>query len=112
MIRFVSSIAILIFGIAIQALYAAPSSKVSVQWLGHAGFKITSVTGKVILIDPFITQNQKLSSEYKDLNKFGKIDLILVTHAHGDHVGDAPTLAKLHKVPLYAPAELNDSLVL
>lgn len=102
---------IIFFGIAMQALHAEPDQKVSVQWLGHASFKITSVTGKVILIDPFITQNPKLPSEYKDLTKLGKVDLILVTHAHGDHVGDGPTLAKSHNAPLYAPAGLNDSLV-
>lgn len=109
--RCVCSIIVLFFGFTVQALHAEPNQKVSVQWLGHASFKITSITGKVILIDPFITQNPKLPSEYKDLNKLGKVDLILVTHAHGDHVGDGPTLAKLHNVPLYAPAGLNDSLV-
>jgi len=90
---------------------AKSDGKVAVQWLGHASFKITSVTGKVILIDPFITGNPKLPEEFKDLNKLGKVDLILVTHAHGDHVGDGPVLAKKHNAPLYAPAGLNDSLV-
>ncbi len=85
--------------------------QVSVQWLGHAAFKFISVSGKVILIDPFITKNPKLSAEQKDLSKPGKIDLILVTHAHGDHVGDGPALAKLHNAPLYGPAGLNDTLV-
>ncbi|WP_455211568.1 metal-dependent hydrolase [Kaarinaea lacus] len=93
------------------AVYAKPEGKVTVQWLGHASFKLTSVDGKVILIDPFITGNPKLADEYKDLDKLGKVDLILVTHAHGDHVGDGPTLAKKHNAPLYAPAGLNDSLV-
>ena len=96
---------------ATTTLFAEPNGKVKVQWLGHAGFKITSVTGKVILIDPCITQNPKLPAQFKDLNKLGNVDLILVTHAHGDHVGDGPALAKLHNAPLYAPAGLNDSLV-
>ena len=92
---------------------AADNTKgqVSVQWLGHAAFKITSVSGKVILIDPFITKNPKLSAEQKDLSRLGKPDLILVTHAHGDHVGDGPALARQHNAPLYAPAGLNDTLV-
>jgi L-ascorbate metabolism protein UlaG (beta-lactamase superfamily) len=85
--------------------------QVSVQWLGHAAFKITSVSGKVILIDPFISNNPKLSAEQKDLSKLGKVDLILVTHGHGDHVGDGPALAKQHNAPLYGPAGLNDTLV-
>ena len=66
------------------------ASQVTVQWLGHASFKLTSVAGKVILIDPYITKPPKLSVEQKDLTKLGKVDLILVTHAHGDHEGDGP----------------------
>lgn len=85
--------------------------QVSVQWLGHAAFKLTSVSGKVILIDPFISKNPKLSADQKDLAKLGKVDLILVTHAHADHVGDGPALARQYNAPLYAPAGLNDTLV-
>ncbi len=87
------------------------AGQVTVQWLGHAAFKLTSVTGKVILIDPFITKNPKLSAEQKDLTKLGKVDLILITHAHGDHLGDGPALAKQHNAPLYGPAGLSNTLV-
>jgi L-ascorbate metabolism protein UlaG (beta-lactamase superfamily) len=90
---------------------AAPSGAVTVQWLGHAAFKITSVTGKVIVIDPYLTNNPKTPEQYKNLDALGKIDLVLVTHAHGDHVGDAPELAKRQNVPLYGPAGLNDTFV-
>ena len=93
------------------AAAAEPKAAVTVQWLGHAAFKLTSVSGKVILIDPYLTQNPKAPEKYKDLTALGKIDLILVTHAHADHVGDAPELAKLHNAPLYGPAGLNDTLV-
>jgi len=88
-----------------------PEGQVTVQWLGHAAFKLTSVTGKVIVIDPFITSNPKLPAEQKDLARLGKVDLVLVTHAHADHVGDGPALDKLHNAPLYGPAGLNDTLV-
>jgi L-ascorbate metabolism protein UlaG (beta-lactamase superfamily) len=103
----------LLFGLLPGMSLATDNTKgrVSVQWLGHAAFKITSVSGKVILIDPFITKNPKLSAEQKDLSRLGKPDLILVTHAHGDHVGDGPALARQHNAPLYAPAGLNDTLV-
>ena len=110
-LRIVTALLSLFIGTATSSLYAESNGKVTVQWLGHAAFKITSVTGKVILIDPFITNNPELSTHHKDLTKLGKADLILVTHAHGDHVGDGPALAKLHNAPLYAPAGLNDSLV-
>jgi L-ascorbate metabolism protein UlaG (beta-lactamase superfamily) len=62
--------------------------------LGQAAFKITTPGGKVILIDPFITRNPKTPKELKDLSRLGKIDLILVTHGHGDHVGDTAQLSE------------------
>ena len=65
------------------------------QWLGHAAFKITTPGGKVILVDPFITKNPKTPQVLKDLKKLGKVDLILVTHGHGDHVGDTAEIAKM-----------------
>jgi L-ascorbate metabolism protein UlaG (beta-lactamase superfamily) len=106
------SAVLVLMGLALAAAVdAAPSGEVTVQWLGHAAFKITSVTGKVIVIDPYLTNNPKAPEQYKDLNALGKIDLVLVTHAHGDHVGDGPELAKQHNVPLYGPAGLNDTLV-
>jgi len=89
----------------------AADSKVTVQWLGHAAFRITTVAGKVILIDPYLTKNPKAPMEYRDLKALGKVDLILVTHAHGDHVGDGPALAKMYNAPLYGPAGLNDTLL-
>jgi len=84
---------------------------VKVQWFGQSAFKITSVGGKTIMIDPWLTKNPVAPSEYKNLKALGRVDLVLVTHAHGDHVGDGPALARMHKAPLYAPAGLNDTLV-
>jgi L-ascorbate metabolism protein UlaG (beta-lactamase superfamily) len=49
-------------------------------------------------------------ADYKNLDAIGKIDLILVTHGHGDHLGDAPALAKKHNVPMYGPAGMNQAL--
>jgi len=65
------------------------------QWFGQSAFKITTPGGKVILIDPFITKNPKTPEALKDLNKLGRIDLILVTHGHGDHVGDTAEISKM-----------------
>jgi L-ascorbate metabolism protein UlaG (beta-lactamase superfamily) len=65
------------------------------QWLGQSAFKITTPGGKVILIDPFITTNPVAPQELKDLSKLGKVDLILVTHGHGDHVGDTVAIAQM-----------------
>lgn len=71
------------------------AEKVEVQWLGHAAVKITSVEGKVIVIDPFIKKNPKTPAKYRDLKALGKVDLILVTHGHRDHVLDLKELAAL-----------------
>jgi L-ascorbate metabolism protein UlaG (beta-lactamase superfamily) len=65
-----------------------------VKWYGQSAFKVDTPGGKVILIDPFITKNPKTPAELKDLGKIGQVDLILVTHGHGDHVGDTAQISK------------------
>ena len=74
--RFLKSISVLTMLVLVamvppSAVSASQSDgkkgKVTVQWLGHAAFKITSVKGKVIIIDPFITKNPKTPSFLKDL---------------------------------------------
>jgi L-ascorbate metabolism protein UlaG (beta-lactamase superfamily) len=95
-----------------QAPEVKPSTgRVEVLWLGQSAVRIATPGGKVIVIDPFLTRNPKTPAAYKDLNALGKVDLLLVTHAHADHLGDAPELAKMHRAPLYAPAGLCQSLV-
>ena len=79
---------------AILILSFTPVQAFELQWFGQSAFKITTPGGKVILIDPFITRNPKTPKEFKDLRKLGKIDLILVTHGHGDHVGDAAQVSE------------------
>jgi L-ascorbate metabolism protein UlaG (beta-lactamase superfamily) len=86
------------------------SGGIEVLWLGQSAMRITTVSGKVILVDPYLTANPKTPPQYKNLDALGKIDLILVTHGHGDHLGDAPVLSKKHNVPLYGPAGLNQAL--
>ena len=81
----------------------ASAAEVEVLWLGHATTRITSVEGKVILIDPFLTKNPKTPALYRDLKALGKVDLILVTHGHGDHVRDLKELAALSGAPVVAP---------
>jgi L-ascorbate metabolism protein UlaG (beta-lactamase superfamily) len=89
----------------------AQSGKVEVQWLGQAAFKITSVEGKVIMVDPWLKTNPKTPAEWKDLDKLGKVDLVLVTHGHGDHVGDTFELVKKHDIKVWSPAGLQNTFV-
>ena len=72
----------------------AEAAEVELLWLGHSTVRITSVEGKVIVIDPFLTKNPKTPTQYKDLKALGKVDLILVTHGHIDHIGDLGELAR------------------
>ncbi len=79
------------------------ASEVEVLWLGHATVKLTSVEGKVIVIDPFLKQNPKTPAKYKDLEALGNVDLILVTHGHVDHTRDLEELARLTGAKVVTP---------
>jgi len=83
----------------------------SILWLGQSAFRITSPGGKVILTDPYLSENPKTPPRYRTPEGLGAVDLILVTHAHADHLGDAVALAKHYNVPIIAPAGLASSLV-
>ena len=61
-----------------------------VRWLGHAGFEI-EISEKRILIDPWLTGNPVAKNKP---GEFKEVDVILVTHDHGDHLGDAIEIAK------------------
>lgn len=72
------------------------------QYLGHSAFRIVSEKGISIVIDPFLDRNplatlksDQLSSEY-----------IVLTHAHGDHVGDTLSLAKKGNTTIIGVGEL------
>lgn len=86
------------------------TGKVELQWFGQSAFKLTSNSGKVIVIDPWLRLNPATPAEFKDLAKLGKVDLILVTHGHFDHIADAPALAVLNQARVYAPGDLNQTL--
>jgi L-ascorbate metabolism protein UlaG (beta-lactamase superfamily) len=65
---------------------------IKLTWFGHATFLIESA-GKNILIDPWVMGNPMCPEEKK---KLPKIDLMLCTHGHFDHIGDAVQIAKEH----------------
>ena len=90
---------------------AAFAQQVEVLWLGHSTFRITSATGKVIVIDPYLKTNPRTPAKYKDLGALGKVDLILVTHGHGDHTRDLGELARLTGATVVAPYELANNYI-
>jgi L-ascorbate metabolism protein UlaG (beta-lactamase superfamily) len=97
---------------AVQAADPAPpaTGAIEVRWLGQSTFRIVSPSGKVIVTDPWLRPNPITPAQYKDLAALGKVDLLLVTHGHGDHFADAPDIARLNNIPMYAPGDLNMSV--
>lgn len=72
---------------------------------GHSVLEIQA-NGKTIFIDPFITGNGQCDLKAEDV----KLDVILLTHGHSDHVGDTIQLAKDNDALVVAPFELANYL--
>jgi len=66
-------------------------SGLSVTWLGHGTFLLTSPGGKRVLMDPWLEGNPSCPPGSASVDA---ADLILVTHGHSDHVSDAAAVAK------------------
>jgi L-ascorbate metabolism protein UlaG (beta-lactamase superfamily) len=91
--------------------WAQTPGKTEVLWLGQAATRITTPGGKVIVIDPWLIHNPKTPAGFKNLDALGKVDLILVTHAHTDHFEDAPALANKNKARIISPQGLQAQLI-
>ncbi len=80
---------------------------VPLTWLGHAAFRFDTPGGKRVYVDPFLTGNPKCPESEREPER---IDLILLTHGHGDHLGDTIELAERLSPRVIAPVELRDWL--
>jgi len=78
--------------------------EVKVTFLGQSTFKIVSPKGVVIYIDPFLSANPRTPAEMKIVEK---ADLILVTHGHGDHLGDTLAIAEKTNARIVVMPELG-----
>ena len=77
---------------------------VAIAYYGAAAFKLTTATGKKILIDPYITQNPVCS---RKLDYFYDVDLILVSHGSFDHLGDTIPIMKESNAVLIGGADVS-----
>ncbi len=64
--------------------------KMKLKYFSHSAFQITTNDGKVILIDPFLDGNPTSPVKSDDVSA----DFIVLTHGHGDHIGDSFKIAK------------------
>ena len=80
------------------------STKAGIQltWFGHSAFQATSPTGKVVLFDPWL-DNPKAPPGAKEISP---VDLILISHGHSDHLGNAVEIAKRTEATVLAIFEV------
>jgi L-ascorbate metabolism protein UlaG (beta-lactamase superfamily) len=107
---FVSVIVLFVLAAAAQR---ASAQETKIKWFGHAAFSITTPRGKVLLIDPWLTNpsNPDAKGGKDPLASVPKVDYILLTHGHRDHVGDAVEIAKKTGAILICNPELAGNLV-
>ena len=76
----------------------------TLTWLGHAAFRMDTPGGKRVYVDPFLSGNPKCHESEVEPER---VDLILLTHGHDDHVGDTIALYEKFKPRVIAPVELR-----
>lgn len=76
---------------------------IKLTWLGHATFRIETPAGQTVLLEPWVMGNPKCPENEKDVKK---VDVMLCTHGHTDHIGDAVEIGKKHNPKVVAIIEL------
>src|SRR4029077_9297277 len=79
-------------------------------WYGQSAFKIVTPSGKVLLVDPWLS-NPVFENAKAEIAGLKHVDLILITHGHSDHVGDAVEIGKKTGAKLVATFDLADAIV-
>ncbi len=86
------------------------SMATQLTWYGHAAFKIKTATEKILLIDPWV-ENPAFPSGKDELASLDRVDLIFLTHGHGDHVGNTVEIGKRTGASLVSNFDLNAAIV-
>lgn len=88
------------------------SADTTLTWHGHAAFEIVTPKGKVLMIDPWLKNpmNPNAKNGKDPLTTITKVDYILITHGHFDHVGDAVEIAKKTGARLVTNYELGSNM--
>jgi len=91
----------------------ADAAPTKVTWHGHAAFEIVTPRGAVLLLDPWLgnPQNPAAQGGKNPLDAVTKVDYILLTHGHFDHVGEAVAIGKKTGAKLVSGFELGNQLV-
>jgi L-ascorbate metabolism protein UlaG (beta-lactamase superfamily) len=79
-------------------------------WYGQSAFKIVTPSGNVLLVDPWLT-NPVYDRGKEEIAALARVDLILITHGHSDHIGDAVEIGKRARAKLVATFDLADAMV-
>lgn len=87
--------------VMLVATAAVAQAATKIRWYGQSAFGIETPTGGIILIDPWLTV--PTNPDKNALAKLGRVDYILLTHGHADHVGNAVEIAKKTGALLVAP---------
>lgn len=89
---------------------AQAAAATELYWYGHSAFRVTTPSGKVLLLDPWL-ENPMNPTGKADLEHLERADLILITHGHGDHVGNATAIAQKTGAKLVSTFDLGNALV-
>ena len=84
--------------------------EIQLTWYGQSAFKIITTSGNVLLVDPWLS-NPVFENAKREIAALKHVDLILVTHGHSDHVGDAVEIGKNTRAKLVATFDLADAIV-
>ena len=86
------------------------SMETHLTWYGQSAFKIKTAAGKILLIDPWIT-NPTFAGGKDELASLDRVDFIFLTHGHGDHVGNTVEIGKRTGASLVSTFDLSAAIV-